>query len=305
MRARGRQPVRRRRPCGSDDILAHPRSRPAAIRGPVRRPTALTRPQTATPLRGPIAQRLEQRTHNPLVPGSNPGGPTKIQASQPRSHRLLLDAFTNAPRAGLRRASEAGSQEPVVPGKGGHGADRPSWPSAPIGEPLRIAFRVQRRSPGKRQASVIEVAGEILRIPAAGGAAPLGQGDAEVPISGIHALGAVDVALLGPARQIPAIGLGRVFAEPKHVGVLWEVRVGRGGARSGLQGGIVASVASSDGQAQALHVVPAFPWLSWTRKERKSRLGAVRCRVVRAEPCAQDDYPKLPRCDWMAHHTMA
>jgi hypothetical protein len=26
---------------------------------------------------GPIAQRLEQGTHNPLVPGSNPGGPTK------------------------------------------------------------------------------------------------------------------------------------------------------------------------------------------------------------------------------------
>ena len=26
---------------------------------------------------GPVAQRLEQRTHNPLVPGSNPGGPTK------------------------------------------------------------------------------------------------------------------------------------------------------------------------------------------------------------------------------------
>ena len=25
---------------------------------------------------GPIAQRLEQGTHNPLVPGSNPGGPT-------------------------------------------------------------------------------------------------------------------------------------------------------------------------------------------------------------------------------------
>ena len=25
---------------------------------------------------GPIAQRLEQRTHNPLVPGSNPGGTT-------------------------------------------------------------------------------------------------------------------------------------------------------------------------------------------------------------------------------------
>ena len=25
---------------------------------------------------GLVAQRLEQRTHNPLVPGSNPGGPT-------------------------------------------------------------------------------------------------------------------------------------------------------------------------------------------------------------------------------------
>ena len=27
---------------------------------------------------GPIAQRLEQGTHNPLVPGSNPGGPTNF-----------------------------------------------------------------------------------------------------------------------------------------------------------------------------------------------------------------------------------
>jgi hypothetical protein len=27
---------------------------------------------------GPIAQRLEQQTHNLLVPGSNPGGPTKL-----------------------------------------------------------------------------------------------------------------------------------------------------------------------------------------------------------------------------------
>ena len=27
--------------------------------------------------KGPIAQRLEQRTHNPSVPGSNPGGPTR------------------------------------------------------------------------------------------------------------------------------------------------------------------------------------------------------------------------------------
>ncbi len=31
-----------------------------------------------SPSVGPVAQRLEQRTHNPLVPGSNPGGPTSI-----------------------------------------------------------------------------------------------------------------------------------------------------------------------------------------------------------------------------------
>ena len=29
-------------------------------------------------LNGPLAQRLEQWTHNPLVPGSNPGGPTNF-----------------------------------------------------------------------------------------------------------------------------------------------------------------------------------------------------------------------------------
>ena len=27
---------------------------------------------------GPLAQRLEQRTHNPLVEGSNPSGPTNF-----------------------------------------------------------------------------------------------------------------------------------------------------------------------------------------------------------------------------------
>ena len=29
---------------------------------------------------GPVAQRLEQGTHNPLVPGSNPGGPSPMNA---------------------------------------------------------------------------------------------------------------------------------------------------------------------------------------------------------------------------------
>ena len=32
---------------------------------------------------GPVAQRLEQRTHNPLVPGSNPGGPTNVKGVRP------------------------------------------------------------------------------------------------------------------------------------------------------------------------------------------------------------------------------
>ena len=32
---------------------------------------------------GPLAQRLEQRTHNPLVEGSNPSGPTKFSLSIP------------------------------------------------------------------------------------------------------------------------------------------------------------------------------------------------------------------------------
>ena len=34
---------------------------------------------------GPLAQRLEQRTHNPLVVGSNPTGPTKSPLSGPDS----------------------------------------------------------------------------------------------------------------------------------------------------------------------------------------------------------------------------
>src|ERR1035437_2283428 len=38
---------------------------------------------------GPLAQRLEQRTHNPLVEGSNPSGPTKppIAPSTPENFR--------------------------------------------------------------------------------------------------------------------------------------------------------------------------------------------------------------------------
>src|SRR5579864_2885126 len=37
---------------------------------------------------GPIAQRLEQQTHNLLVPGSNPGGPTNSKVSKFQSFRV-------------------------------------------------------------------------------------------------------------------------------------------------------------------------------------------------------------------------
>ena len=37
---------------------------------------------------GPIAQWLEQRTHNPLVPGSSPGGPTNQSAANRRTARI-------------------------------------------------------------------------------------------------------------------------------------------------------------------------------------------------------------------------
>lgn len=41
---------------------------------------------TLTP-QGPIAQWLEQRTHNPLVPGSSPGGPTTLAMLVTQSFR--------------------------------------------------------------------------------------------------------------------------------------------------------------------------------------------------------------------------
>ena len=43
---------------------------------------------------GPVAQRLEQRTHNPLVPGSNPGGPTTSSETLCRSRRRAMRSQT-------------------------------------------------------------------------------------------------------------------------------------------------------------------------------------------------------------------
>jgi hypothetical protein len=61
----------RREPCPGERTIDHTRL-PLDSRCGWRR-----RPQN-----GPVAQRLEQGTHNPLVPGSNPGGPTTAAESR-------------------------------------------------------------------------------------------------------------------------------------------------------------------------------------------------------------------------------
>src|SRR5829696_4280156 len=73
--------------------------------------------------RGPVAQRSEQRTHNPSVPGSNPGGPTLkapayggFQSSGVR--RLLRECELSATGGETPRAQ----LEPL-------GLDTPRWGS--------------------------------------------------------------------------------------------------------------------------------------------------------------------------------
>ena len=63
---------------------------------------------TATPI-GPIAQRLEQETHNLLVPGSNPGGPT--------NSRFLLTLPASQKAQPLRTAAGScgSARGPVFP----------------------------------------------------------------------------------------------------------------------------------------------------------------------------------------------
>src|SRR5215208_709116 len=52
---------------------------------------------------GPVAQRLEQRTHNPSVPGSNPGGPIKKAASGASRLRRPSGDFGACTRRRTRR----------------------------------------------------------------------------------------------------------------------------------------------------------------------------------------------------------
>ena len=42
---------------------------------------------------GPVAQRLEQGTHNPLVVGSNPTGPTILKSLSSMGRAFLYPAF--------------------------------------------------------------------------------------------------------------------------------------------------------------------------------------------------------------------
>ena len=58
-------------------------------------------------LSGPVAQRLEQGTHNPLVPGSNPGGPSLRFGAQRKKRRraVCFECALRAPKTTAWQAS--------------------------------------------------------------------------------------------------------------------------------------------------------------------------------------------------------
>src|SRR5690606_37629786 len=82
----------------------------AASSTATRKGTKSARPQRLPGKRGPLAQRLEQRTHNPLVAGSNPAGPTNKIRSRgeiPGSFFYFLgqrERGARAPKRGRRAA---------------------------------------------------------------------------------------------------------------------------------------------------------------------------------------------------------
>src|SRR5690349_23680315 len=57
----------------------------------------------------PVAQRLEQQTHNLLVRGSNPCGGTRVI-----SHRFCTSSRTRNPLRGPSHRSRIRSQEPTI-----------------------------------------------------------------------------------------------------------------------------------------------------------------------------------------------
>jgi hypothetical protein len=61
---------------------------------------------------GPVAQRLEQRTHNPLVLGSNPSGPTNLSAE----FQFVSRSPTRAEQAGSLVSARGLRVYPTSPG---------------------------------------------------------------------------------------------------------------------------------------------------------------------------------------------
>src|SRR5437667_11088460 len=69
---------------------------------------------------GPIAQRLEQGTHNPLVPGSNPGGPNRFRISDSRLRKGGTESKIRLRPVGFispRQFSRGSSLRRKYPGK--------------------------------------------------------------------------------------------------------------------------------------------------------------------------------------------
>lgn len=118
---------------------------------------------------GPIAQRLEQRTHNPLVPGSNPGGPTnpasyvvlyvpttiswpfrttydgKEGKRRPYGAAGVPDLMLGQQGVGYRRRWKA--VPPVIPGRGQKFAGRVPVKPLPASRQGFVALVLTRRHP--------------------------------------------------------------------------------------------------------------------------------------------------------------
>src|SRR5215472_6104156 len=86
---------------------------------------------------GPVAQRLEQRTHNPLVVGSNPTGPTNPEIVRRRAAAIQLSPLreTIVAKCGedsLQRRTLASTVRMVPRGRLRSGSNqRTSWELCP------------------------------------------------------------------------------------------------------------------------------------------------------------------------------
>src|SRR5690606_24458992 len=90
---------------------------------PPKRPFSFTIPRPD----GPIAQWLEQGTHNPLVPGSSPGGPTTFPPRRAgTTTRHLRRLFPGRSRGDIRRGGRL--VRALLPGAAGfHGGAKTAF----------------------------------------------------------------------------------------------------------------------------------------------------------------------------------